>query len=201
MLRYDQQFFNRMYGGERVFSPGDSVAALEYQDALRGWRRLFEEPTELYRRLVMLSGEDRGMVELEVYGDDCVVSARPVIGPEAWGRLPYAGPAPTPALADAIAAAFRPGTALDAAFAAMPAGAVSWWGDEERDGGRVHYYVLTPPALLIVTTKDDHVAATQTMDHVAGARLLSARLEENGLLPIPLSRREDYSGPAPGGGT
>lgn len=69
VLRYDDRFFNRMYGGEQIFAVGERVTELEYRDVLRGWKRLFEEPTaEFDRRLVMSARDNDGMVELRVYG-------------------------------------------------------------------------------------------------------------------------------------
>lgn len=196
MLRYDDRFFNRMYGGEGIFSVGERVTELEYRDVLRGWKRLFEEPTtEFDRRLIMSAGDDQGMVELTVYGDDHIESMRPVVGPEAWGLLPYSGPVPSPEIGDALRKAFRRGAALEDALAAMPAGTWEWWGDEDVDGGHLHYLILNPPALLTVRTEGDRITTAQILDHRNGARLLTERLEANGLLPIRLTLRDDYTFP------
>lgn len=135
--------------------------------------------------------ERRGLFR-PVRGDDQIESMRPVVGPEAWGLLPYSGPVPSPAIGDAVRSAFHPGAALKAALAAMPEGTREWWGDEDVGDGHAHYYILKPPALLVVTTYGDQVTATRLLDHRSGAKLMHERLEVNGLLPIRLSRYEDY---------
>lgn len=196
MLQYDQTFFNRLYGAEQVFASAiqsrQSLDELEYSDRIRHWRKLFEEPAGLDRRIVMAYSDHDGMVDLRVYADNTVISARPVIGPEAWGLLPATPPVPAPGIGRTINEAFRPGTPLEVAVAAMPPGTCNLWGDEDRGDDHVHYYVLRPPALLTVTSRDGRVTGTRILDHRSGAELMHERLEANGLVPIRLSRYEDY---------
>lgn len=197
MLRFDVTFFNKMYGAEMIFisatQRGESVSELEFQDVIRGWKRLARSPAGHEERLLMCNDE-RGVVDLKVHGESTILDVRPVIGPEAWGLLPYSGPAPMPEVDAAINAAFRTGRRLQDAAAAAPHDILSWWGEEEQADGRLHYYILRPPALLIVATDAGGIVQrTRTMDHRAGASHLMERLRAHQLLPIPLSRQEDYA--------